>query len=278
MPNKALTFPVKSASVKGPTSRQLEALSISAGMVCWTPPVLFHPHVLYRYICTGPISSVVLNYWILVYKVFNPHSLRGAASFLTCSWQYHQGCYLLARTSIFLSRRSLRNRLQSIFLFLWMLKNNPFRFFSPPNLIKINLACPHNVWHLVCQILRQTILCSSNPCPVSISHLQTSCITKHIFISPSSPLRSSGSRCPCPVPVAELFLGFYSNLFTILLPKEGIHPILDLKALNVFIWVQKFPNGIYQVFLSGFCGHQRYFPTCSHFYKRFLYFAVGHLH
>lgn len=41
------------------------------------------------------------------------------------------------------------------------------------------------------------------------------------------------------VPAAEKLQSFYSNLFNVSKPKGGNHPILDLNALNVFIWFQK---------------------------------------
>lgn len=74
------------------------------------------------------------------------------------------------------------------------------------------------------------------------------------------------------VPVAEWFQGFLSNLFIPPRPKVCICSILDLKTLNVFFQVHKFHMKSTK---SGFCGHQRYLPTCSIFpaYQRVLYFV-----
>lgn len=43
-----------------------------------------------------------------------------------------------------------------------------------------------------------------------------------------------------PVPVSEQFQGLYSNLFTFPKKEGKVGPILDLKALNCFVRVQKF--------------------------------------
>ena len=43
-----------------------------------------------------------------------------------------------------------------------------------------------------------------------------------------------------PVPPAERFQGFYSNLFTVPRKEGKVRPILDLKALNNYVRVQKF--------------------------------------
>ncbi|CAJ0946835.1 unnamed protein product [Ranitomeya imitator] len=77
--------------------------------------------------------------------------------------------------------------------------------------------------------------------------------TNRFFLSPPSPKPSAKARAfhqavssllqagvIVPVPTAERFRGFYSNLFAV--PKKGgsVRPILDLKHLNKYVWVCHF--------------------------------------
>ena len=90
-----------------------------------------------------------------------------------------------------------------------------------------------------------------------------------------------------PVPSMEWFQGFYSNLFVVP-KKEGVRPILDLKALNCFVKVQKFRMESIRSVIAAI--HQGDFmasldimdaylhvPICTK-HQRFLRFAIGEDH
>ena len=90
-----------------------------------------------------------------------------------------------------------------------------------------------------------------------------------------------------PVPSLERFRGFYSNLFVV--PKKGgVRPILDLKALNSFVKVQRFRMESVRSIMASL--HQGDFmasldimdaylhvPVCTS-HQRYLRFAIGEDH
>lgn len=72
-------------------------------------------------------------------------------------------------------------------------------------------------------------------------------------------------------PFVVWFKGFYSNLFMVPKPSEGIHPILDLKSLNKLFLHSKILKEISKVSsclsdtrTHGICKSTKCLSTCSH--------------